>query len=83
MFPQSYKFYRGLCLNNLLQVWLIFNQRDQVRMFRHINQYNGVSRLVKGCKFLGDMKHLMIPVKRSVEAVGVCTEDNRDMKRFN
>ena len=30
MIHQSYKISHGLCLNNLLQVWLIVNQRDQV-----------------------------------------------------
>ena len=36
MLHQSYEFSHGLCLNNFLQVCLIFNQRDQVPPFRYI-----------------------------------------------
>ena len=43
MLPQSYGFWHGLCLNNLLRVWFIGNQRDQVPLFRYINPYNKVS----------------------------------------
>ena len=46
MFPHSYKFSRGLCLNNFLQVCLISNQKDQVPPFRYINWADEVSRLV-------------------------------------
>ena len=38
MIPQSYNFCHGLCLNRLLQVWLIGSQRYQVPKFRYINQ---------------------------------------------
>ena len=42
-----------------------------------------MSHLVRGRKFIGDMKYLMIPVKRAAEAVGICTEENWDIKRVN
>ena len=50
MLPQSYKFYHGLCLNNILQVWFIVNQRDQGTLLRYINPDDEVSRLVRGRK---------------------------------
>ena len=34
-------------------------------------------------KLLGDMKYLMKSVKQAADAVGIWTEDNRDMKRVN
>ena len=83
MLPQSYTFSHGLCLNNSIQVWLICIQRDQVTPFRHINQDDGVSNLVKVRKVLGDMKYLMRSVKRVEEAVGIWTENNWDVKRVN
>ena len=83
MLPQSYEFSHGLCLNNLLQVLLIGNQRDQAPSFRYINWEYEVSRLVRGGKVLGDMKYLMRSVNRVAEAVGIYTEDNWDMKRVN
>ena len=52
MLPQFYKFSHGLCLYNFLQVWLIGNQRDQVPPLRYVNQDDGVSNLVIGCKVL-------------------------------
>ena len=58
MLPQSYKFTRGLCLNNVLKVWFIGNQRYQVNPFRYINWADEVSHLVRGSKMLGDMKYL-------------------------
>ena len=39
--------------------------------------------LVIRSKFLGDMKYLMMSVKRAAEAVGIWTEDNWDVKRVN
>ena len=59
MLPQSYEFSQGLCLNNLLQVWLISYQIDQVTPFRYINRDYEVSRLVRLRKLLGDMEYLM------------------------
>ena len=59
MLPQSYEFSQGLCLNNLLQVWLISYQIDQVTPFRYINRDYEVSRLVRLRKVLGDMEYLM------------------------
>ena len=44
--------------------------------FIYINWTDEVSRLVRGGKFLGDMKYLTRPVKRAAEAVGIWTEDN-------
>ena len=55
MLPQSYKFSHSLFLNHFLQVLIIFNQRDQVPLFRYINWDDEVSRLVGGRKVLGDM----------------------------
>ena len=83
MLPQSYTFSNGLCLNNFLQVFLIFNQRDQVTPFIYINQDDKVSHLVIVMKVLGDMKYLMRSVKRAADAVGIWTEDNWDVKRVN
>ena len=68
MLPQSYNFSHGLCLNNLLQVWLIGHQRYQVPPFGYINWEVEVSRLVRGSKVIGDMKYLMVSVKRAEEA---------------
>ena len=83
MLPQFYTFYHCLCLNNFLQVLLLGNLRYQVTLFRYINQTSGVSRLVRGRKVTGDRKYLMRLVKRAAEMVGICTEDNRDVKRVN
>ena len=83
MLPQSYTFSHGLCLNNFLQVLLICNQRDQVPPFRYINQADKVSHLFMVMKVLGDIKYLMRSVKQSADAVGIWTEDNRDVKRVN
>ena len=83
MLPQSYTFSHSLCLNNFLQVLLICNQRYQVPPFRYINQSDKVSHLVIVMKVLGDMKYLMSSVKQSVDAVGIWTEENRDVKRVN
>ena len=76
MIPQPYKFSHSLCLNNLLQVWLMGNQRYQVNLFRYSNCSDEVSHLVIERKVLGDMKYLMRSVKRAVETVGIWTEDN-------
>ena len=81
MIPQSYKGSHKLCLDNLLQVFSIGNQRDQVTLFIYINQANKVSYLVRGRKLLGDMKYLMRSVKRAAEAVGIWTEENWYVKR--
>ena len=83
MLPQSYTFSHGLCLNNFLQVWLICHQRDQVPPFRYINQDDKVYPLIIVMKVLGDMKYLMRPVKQAADAVGIWTEDDRDVKRVN
>ena len=83
MLPQSYTFSHGLCLNNLLQVWLIGNQIYQIPPLRYINQADWVSCLVRGRKLIGDMKYLMRSIKRTAEAVGIWTEENRDVKRVN
>ena len=83
MLPQSYKFSHCLCFNTFLQVQLIGNQRDQVPVFRYINQAGEVSHLFRENKVLGDMKYLMSSVKRAAEAVGVWTEENWDVKRVN
>ena len=74
MLPQSYTFSHGLCLNNFLQLLLIYNQRDQAPPFRYINQADKVSHLVIVVKVLGDMKYLMRSVKRAANAVGIWTE---------
>ena len=81
MLPKPYKFSHGLCLNNLLQFWLIGNQIYQVPPFRYINWSDEVSYLVRGRKLLGDMKYLMRPVKRVAEAVGIWTEENWYMEK--
>ena len=83
MLPQYHNFSHGLCLNNFLQVWLIFNQRGQVPLFRYINRADEVDNLVRGSKVLGCIKYLMWSVKLAAEAVGIWTEDNWDMKRVN
>ena len=83
MLHQSYEFSHGLCMNDLLQVWLIGNQRYLVPLFRYINRDNDLSCLVIERKVLGDMKYLMRLDKRAAEAVGICTEENRDVNRMN
>ena len=83
MLPQSYTFSHGLCLNNLLQVWLIGNQIYQIPPFRCINQADWVSHLVRGRKLIRGMKYLMRSVKLSAEVVAIWTEENRDVKRVN
>ena len=79
--PQSYRFSHGLCLNHFLQVLLICNQRDQFPPFGYINWAGEVYHLIRGSKVPRDMKYLMRPIKRSVEVVGIWTEDNWDVKR--
>ena len=74
MLPQSNTFSHGLCLNNFLQVFLIFNQRDQVTPFWYINQAGKISHLVIVMKVIGDMKYLMRSVKRAADALGIWTE---------
>ena len=59
MLPQSYEFSHSLCLDKFPQVWFICNQRDQIPPFRYINRADEVSHLVRGSKFLGDVKYLM------------------------
>ena len=59
MLPRSYKFSHRHFLNNFLQVLLIVNQRYKVPPFRYINWEDEVYRLVRGRKFLGNMKYLM------------------------
>ena len=59
MLPQSYKLSHAFYLNNLLQVWFIGNQRDQVPLFRYINWSYEVSHLVRESKVLVDNKYLM------------------------
>ena len=83
MILQSCEFSHGLCLNNFLPIWFIGNQIDHAPLFRYINLYNEVYCLVRGRKVLGYMKYFMSSVKRVVEAVGIWTEDNLDMKRVN
>ena len=83
MLPQSYTFSHGLFLNNLFQVFLLGNQIDQVPPFRYTNWDDEVYHFVRWIKVLGDMKYLMRSVKRTEEAVGICTEDNQDVKRVN
>ena len=80
MLSQSYTFSHGLCLNNLLQVWLIDNQRDQVPLFRYINQGDDVSHLVRGNNVLVDIKYLMRSVKRAADTVRIWTEEDWDVK---
>ena len=74
MIPHSYTFSHGLCLNNILQVLLICNQRDQVPPFRYMNQADKVSHLVIVMKVLGDMKYLMRSFQKAADEVGICTE---------
>ena len=83
MLSQYYKFSHGLCLNNLLQVLFIVNQRDQVPLFRYIIRSDELSHLVIRGKFLGDMKNLMRSGKLAAEAVGFWTKNNCDVKRAN
>ena len=83
MIPQSYRFSHGLCFNHFLQVWLICNQRDQVYQIRNINQADEVSNLFRRRKVIGDMKYLVGSDKQAEGAVGIWTEDNRDVKRVN
>ena len=83
MLTQSYKIFTAFLLNNLLQVWFICNQRYQVPLFRYINWYGDVYILAVGRKVLGDMKYLIMSVKRAEESVGIWAEDNWDMKRMN
>ena len=42
-----------------------------------------MSHLVIVSKVLGDMKYLIMPVKRAAELVGIWTEENWDVKRVN
>ena len=70
-------------MNNILQVWVISNQRDQVPTLRYNNQDDQVSNSVRGGKVLGDMKYLMRSVKRAAEPVGIWTVENWDIKRVN
>ena len=81
MIPQSYKSSHDLYLNNFLQVFSIGNQRDQVTLLRCINISDKVYHFVRGRKLLRDMKYLMRSGKRAVEAVGIWTEENWDVKR--
>ena len=83
MLPQYYRFSHGLCLNNFLQVWFIFNQMDQVPPFRYINRNDEVYILVRRRKVLGYMKYLMRPVKQAAEAEGIWSEYIWDVKRVN
>ena len=76
-------FSHGHCLNNILQVLLIGNQKDQVSPFRYINQEDEVCNLVRGIKLPGDTKYLMRSVKQAAKAVGIWTEDHWDVKRVN
>ena len=81
--PKSYKISHSLCLNNFLQVWLIGSQSYQVPPFRYINWDDETYHLVRGRKVIGMMKYSMRSVKWAAEAVGICTEDNWDVKRVN
>ena len=83
MLRQPYKYSHKLCLNDLLQVSLIVNIRDQVPLFRYINWAVEVYHLVIGSKVLGDIKYLMRSVERAAEAVEIWTDDNWDKKRVN
>ena len=56
MLPHSYTFADGFSLNNLLQVWVMGNQRYCVHPSRYINQNDELYCLVRGGKVLGDMK---------------------------
>ena len=82
MLTQSYKFSHDVCLNNVLQVWLIGNQRYQIPPFRYIKWADEVSILVRGSKVLGDMKYLMRSVKQEAEVVVIWTEEHSNVKRF-
>ena len=83
MLPQSYTFYHGLCVNNLLHFLLIGNQIYQVLLFRYINQDYEVYHFFRLRKVLEDIKYLMRSVKQAEDAVGIWTEENRDVKRVN
>ena len=62
---------------------MIGDQKDQVPLFRYIDQDDEVSNLVIVSKVLGGMTYLMRSVKRVTEVVGIWTEENRDIKRVN
>ena len=83
MLPRSCTFSHGLCLDNLLQVFLIGNQRDQVTPFVYNNRADEVNDLVRGRKLLEVKKYLMGSVKQAVEAVGIWIKKNWDVKRVN
>ena len=83
MITPSYNFSHGLCLNSLLQVWLIGNQRDHINPLIYINRSDEVSQFFIRRKVLGDMKYLMNSVKPALEAVVIWTEESWDMKRVN
>ena len=51
MLPQSCKFSHSHCLDHLLQVLLISNQRDQVHTFRNINLDYEVYHILEEEKF--------------------------------
>ena len=51
--------------------------------FRYINQDDKISHLVIVMKVLGDMTYLMRSVKQEADAVGIWSEENRDVKRVN
>ena len=55
----------------------------QVPPFRYMNQADEVSNFFRGSKLWGGMKYLMSSFKWAEEAVGICTEDNWDVKRVN
>ena len=50
--PQAYELSHGICLNNVVQVLLLGNQRDQVPPLRYIHRHDKVSRLVRGRKVI-------------------------------
>ena len=52
-------------------------------LLRYIHQAYEVFHFVRGSKVLGDMNYLMRSVKQSVEAVGIWTEGNLDVKIVN
>ena len=83
MLPQSYKFSHGLCLDCLLQVLLVVNQRYQVTPFRSIHWDDSVSTLVRGSKVIEYTKYLTRSVKQDAEEVGIRIEDNWGVKRVN
>ena len=76
MLLQFHKFDHGFCLNDFLLVWLIGYQRYQVTLFRNINQTDDVYRLVRGKKFIRDMKYLIKSAQRSAEAIEIQIEDH-------